>query len=306
MDRPIDLIKAYESGYLIRATEQAIRYRYHKHPQPMRTPVHLSIGQEIAAVGVAQALDDLVPARWFGYSTHRCHAHYLAMGGDLHAMIAELYGKASGCAGGWGGSMHLVDESAQFMGTSAIVGSSVSIAVGHALGKRLWADDAITVAWAGDAVPETGQFWEAVNFAALKKLRLLIVIEDNGYATSTPVAQRQGVDLADWFGDALPATEFIGDSLLEVYRATERIVENDAWPALLNITTQRHYGHVGMGTDEELNYRGETERVESDPLLELRAQSDVRATSLETVERSIDRRVAAAFRDAEAAPWPSM
>jgi len=320
VERAINLSAAYESAYLIRATEQAIRARYHDDPQPMRTPVHLSIGQETAAVGVAQALNDLASDGWFGYSTHRCHAHYLAMGGDLHAMIAELYGKRGGCAGGWGGSMHLVDESAQFMGTSAIVGSSVSIAVGHALGKQLWANDAITVAWAGDAVPETGQFWEAVNFAALKKLRLLIVIEDNGYATSTPIQQRHGVDLADWFIHASLAAEFVGDRLQDVYWATERIVREDVWPALLNITTQRHYGHVGMGTDEELNYRDEHERLRAaaaDPLDELRADTQVirslgrlqrggREARLETVERAIDQSVEAAFRAAEIAPWPDI
>ena len=295
----INLDAAYQSAYLIRATEDAIRARYHDDPQPT------------AAVGVAQAFDAAYPndeevPKWYGYSTHRCHAHYLAMGGDLHAMIAELYGKGTGCAGGWGGSMHLVDESAGFMGTSAIVGSSVSIAVGHALGMQLMDYRLPTVAWAGDAVPETGQFWEAINFAALKKLRLIVVIEDNGYATSTPVEQRQGIALADWFTHALPATKFIGDDVIEVYRATQQIIENDVWPALLNITTQRHYGHVGMGTDADLNYRDETERRSApDPLVDLRRyiQSEDR---LQAIEQAIDARVASAFRYAEVAPWPTI
>ena len=112
-----DYTEAYRLMYLIRCTEEEIASRYQEF-EKMRCPTHLSIGQESAAVGVMMALrpDDHV------YSTHRCHAHYLAKGGDLGAMIAELHGKATGCAGGWGGSMHLIDESVGFMGAMPVVG----------------------------------------------------------------------------------------------------------------------------------------------------------------------------------------
>ena len=146
----LDLLEAYRRMYLIRHVEEEIVRHY---PEgKMRTPVHLSIGQESAAVGVMMALqpDDHV------YSTHRCHAHYLAKGGDLDAMIAEFYGKATGCAGGWGGSMHLIDEKVGFMGTSAIVGSSIALAVGSALAFKLSGSGQVAVAFFGDAALETG------------------------------------------------------------------------------------------------------------------------------------------------------
>ena len=102
-----DFERAYRMMYLIRRTEEEIVEQYQKY-EKMRCPTHLSIGQESAAVGVMMALETDDHA----YSTHRSHAHYLAKGGDLDAMIAELHGKATGCTGGWGGSMHLADESA--------------------------------------------------------------------------------------------------------------------------------------------------------------------------------------------------
>ena len=154
-----DPIEAYRRIYLIRRVELEIVRRYYPDPKntresPMRCPVHLSIGQEGVAVGVAMAV-----GKGYAYSTHRCHAHYLAWGGNLDAMVAELYGRATGCSGGRAGSMHLHDASVGFMGTSAIVGSSVSLAVGDAFAGKLAGDDRTTVVFGGDAVLETGQFW---------------------------------------------------------------------------------------------------------------------------------------------------
>ena len=188
----MDKVEAYRRLYRIRRVEEEIARRYYPDPNdktdsPMRCPVHLSIGQEGIAVGVAMA----VPPGSHAYSTHRCHAHYLAWGGSLDRMIAELYGKATGCSGGLAGSMHLHDESVGFMGTSAIVGSSISLAVGDAFSAKLNKSDRVTVAFGGDAVLETGQFWESLNFATLHSLRLIFVIEDNGLSTATPKELRQ-------------------------------------------------------------------------------------------------------------------
>ena len=164
-----DYEQAYRLMYLIRCTEEGIIERYQE-LEKMRGPTHLSIGQESAAVGTMMALDpnDHI------YSTHRSHAHYLAKGGDLDAMIAELHGKATGCTGGWGGSMHLVDESAGMMGAMPVVGDYVSMAIGSAIAFKLDGTDRVAVAFFGDSAVETGQFWEAANYGAA--LAVLIVI----------------------------------------------------------------------------------------------------------------------------------
>ena len=303
----MDAVKAYRKMYLIRHVEEEIARRYYptadKTQSPMRCPVHLSIGQEGVAVGVAMA----VPKGSHAYSTHRCHAHYLAWGGNLDAMVAELYGKASGCSRGLAGSMHLHDESVGFMGTSAIVGSSVSLAVGDAFSARCAGNDRITVAFGGDAVLETGQFWEALNFARLHSLRILFVIEDNGLATATPKSKRQSFGL-----DEPSCNTLTSDSVEAVYMATKNEVKSARWPHIIRIPTRRFYVHVG--TDRMPEY---ATYPEDDPL-EI-AHSDatnyVLANSPSYNERlarmvvdayqpHIRERVAAAFKRAEAAPWP--
>ena len=319
----MNLLDAYLRAYTIRRVEEEITARYNNDPQPMRTPVHLSIGQECLAVAVRDAVGPLAHA----YSTHRSHAHYLAWGGDLNAMIAELYGKATGCSGGWGGSMHLIDESAGFMGTSAIVGSAVSIAVGNALSAKLKGDDRITVAFAGDAVPETGQFWEALNFAALKQLRLLVVIEDNGLATATPreARQRYGEGVLGmlswdesqdvqvetlWTPDYDPDDPEDRDTYQNVYNFITGLLEDielqhdtypSVWPKVATIPTKRHREHVGVGYDD---WRPRVAAADDTLRMLYRSLSDTDTLYMMESHLEIDKTVAAAFAAAEAAPWP--
>src|SRR3989442_1358391 len=169
----------------IRFVEEEIAARYAE--GGMRCPTHLSIGQEAvaAAVGAALRRDDLA------VSGHRAHAHYLAKGGSLKAMIAEIYGKATGCARGKGGSMHLIDESAGFMGSTAIVGGTVPVGVGLAYGMKLRRTSQVSCIFMGDAVAEAGVFFESVNFAVLKKLPVLFVCENNLYSVYSPLRVRQ-------------------------------------------------------------------------------------------------------------------
>ena len=151
----------------IRMVEERIVDLYPE--QEMRCPVHLSIGQEAAAVGVCSVLerDDWV------FSGHRNHAHYLAKGGDLKQMLAEIYGKATGCCGGKGGSMHLTDLDAGFVGATPIVGSTVPIAVGAALTAQMRGDGRMVAVFFGDGAMETGVVHESLNFASLKRLPVL-------------------------------------------------------------------------------------------------------------------------------------
>ena len=307
----MNLLDAYLAAYRIRRVELEISERYHpdEGDAPMRTPTHLSVGSEHVAVAVA----DAVPPGSHAYSTHRSHAHYLAWGGDLIAMVAELHGRSTGCANGWGGSMHLIDEAAGFMGTSAIVGSSVSLAVGDAFARQLREDeivrgsdqsipspdDAVTVAFAGDAVPETGQFWEALNFAALKQLRLIIVIEDNGLATSTPLHERQ---------DAFHAPiHRVVDAEAETYSEIKSqvviAVDNDHWPIVIRVPVPRMAVHVGPAIDDRIG-------TGDDQLMAMRVASvawhDAPKTTLAEAEHFIDCGVAAVFdemADFDLHPW---
>ena len=146
------LINLYEQMYRIRTVEEVIADNY---PDgKMRCPVHLSIGQEAIPAVFAQ----VIRASDFAVSTHRGHAHYLAKGGNLNAMIAEIYGKSTGCAKGKGGSMHLIDLGVNFMGTSAIVGNSIPVGVGLALSAQLKKTNQISCIFLGDGATEEGVF----------------------------------------------------------------------------------------------------------------------------------------------------
>src|SRR5947209_2166114 len=159
----------YRSLYRIRRLEEEIARAYPT--DKIKSPVHLSIGQEAVAVGVCAALrpDDVV------FGTYRGHATYLAKGGDLRAMVAELYGKVTGCARGKGGSMHLVDVAHGVMGTSAVVATTIPHAVGYAWALKQRRSDAVTVAFLGDGATEEGVFAEALNLASLKQAPVLFV-----------------------------------------------------------------------------------------------------------------------------------
>ncbi len=188
---PALLVDLYVTMRRIRRAEETIAALYPE--QEIRCPTHLSIGQEAGATGVCLALRLADTA----VSTHRCHAHYIAKGGELRAMFAELYGRATGCCGGKGGSMHLTAPEVGMLGASAIVAGSVPLALGIALAARMAGTDEVAVAFFGDAAMEQGVTHESLALAALRRLPVLFVCENNLYATSTPLRTRQaGSDLA--------------------------------------------------------------------------------------------------------------
>src|SRR5262245_10762295 len=177
----------YRSLYRIRRVEEEIARVYPT--DKIKSPVHLSIGQEAVSVGICAALEpsDVV------FGTYRGHALYLAKGGDLKQMIAELYGKVTGCARGKGGSMHLIDPEAGVMGASAVVGTTIANAVGYAYALLLRQSRSIVVSFFGDGATEEGVFAESLNFAVLRQLPILFVCENNQYAIHTHQRQRQGI-----------------------------------------------------------------------------------------------------------------
>ncbi|MBS0624643.1 MAG: thiamine pyrophosphate-dependent dehydrogenase E1 component subunit alpha [Verrucomicrobia bacterium] len=239
----------------IRLIEEAIAERYNQ--QNMRCPVHLSIGQEAVAVGVCKAAlhsDYLI-------STHRAHAHYLAKGGDLKRMIAEIYGKATGCCGGRGGSMHLIDQSVGMMGSTPIVGGSIPVGVGYAFASHLRKEDRITIIFFGEGTTEEGVFAESINFASLRKLPVLFVCENNLYSVYSPLNVRQP-DERDRVGivrsHGIWAKKGFGNDVEEVLNlSTEAVqwIRQGNGPAFLEFDTYRHREHCGPNFDNDIGYR---------------------------------------------------
>lgn len=255
---PALLVDLYVTMRRIRRAEETIAALYPE--QEIRCPTHLSIGQEAGATGVCLALRLADTA----VSTHRCHAHYLAKGGELRAMFAELYGRATGCCGGKGGSMHLTAPEVGMLGASAIVAGSVPLALGAALAARMAGSDEVAVAFFGDAAMEQGVTHESLALAALRRLPVLFVCENNLYATSTPLRTRQaGTELATRAaGHWLPGVTVDGNDVVAVYRAARTAVaraRGGQGPTLIEVKTYRFREHVGPNYDIDLGYRTQAE-----------------------------------------------
>ncbi len=258
--RNIDLIKMYSTMLEIRFFEERIIQSYPK--QEIRTPVHLCIGQEAIAAGVCRFLrkEDYV------FTNHRCHGHCIAKGLPLSSIMAELYGKRDGCCRGKGGSMHLADSDWGIMATSAIVGGGIPLAVGAALSIKLKKKNNISVVFFGDGAVDEGVFYESMNFAALKKLPVLFVCENNFYATNSPLAARQPKDnifaRPEIFG--IKGLRCDGNDAVEIANVSQRLIENirkGAGPFFIECRTYRWKGHVGPDCDAGKGCRPQYELV---------------------------------------------
>jgi TPP-dependent pyruvate/acetoin dehydrogenase alpha subunit len=296
----------------IRMVEESIATRYSE--QKMRCPTHLCIGQEAICVGVCSNLrqsDSVV-------GTHRSHGHYLAKGGDLKAMIAEIYGKVTGCSRGKGGSMHLIDTSVSFMGSTAIVGNTIPIGVGLGFANRLHNTDQVSCIFLGDGAIEEGVFYESVNFAALKKLPVLFVCENNLYSVYSPLRVRQpdgrsihkmvaamGLKTDSCDGnDAIAVSQLVGDVLPAIREGNG--------PVFLEFPTYRWREHCGPSFDNDLGYRTEEEYLqwkELDPIPRLESwliQANIIDSShMGQLREEIQLEIDEAFRFAESSPFPS-
>jgi len=296
----------------IRLVEQRIKELYAE--QEMRCPTHFSIGQEAVAVGVCAHLtrEDLIT------SAHRSHAHYLAKGGDLKAMLAELYGKATGCAAGKGGSMHLIDLSAGFLGAVPIVGSTIPIGVGAALSSVLQGEPPLTVIFFGDAATEAGVFHESLNFAAIHKLPVVMVCENNLYSVLSPLAcrhpaGREIVRLAEGHGVlSLQGDGNDADAVHDVAGQALAHARSGAGPAFIEFKTYRWLEHCGPLDDQHLGYRppGELDAwIARDPLKLYQARCRERAvvseTEIEAMVTAITTEIDEAVAFAKASPFPT-
>ena len=243
----------------IRVVEEALAERYGE--QEMRTPTHFSIGQEAVAVGVCAGLnrDDCV------YSGHRCHAHYLAKGGSLQAMVGELYGREIGSARGRGGSVHLAQPDVGMIASSAILGQTMAAAVGSALAFAMDGSSRIAVSFFGDAAVEEGIFHESLNFAVLRKVPVFFVCENNLYSTHTPIWVRQPVnrpicERARAYGVVSERVD--GNDVTAVHRHAVKCIariRSRGGPCLLECMTYRWREHVGPLFDYDRGYRSREE-----------------------------------------------
>ncbi|MCH9609770.1 MAG: Acetoin:2,6-dichlorophenolindophenol oxidoreductase subunit alpha [Chlamydiales bacterium] len=282
----------------IRLIEERIAKLYSE--QQMRCPVHISVGQEAAAVGVCAHLTP----NDYAVSGHRAHAHYLAKGGDLKKMLAEIYGKESGCCRGRGGSMHLVDLDAGFMGSTPIVGSSLPVGVGLSFGSQLRKEERVTTIFFGEGATEEGVFAESLNFAALRSLPILFVCENNFFSVYSPLSVRQPkkrsiVNLAKAHGIEAFLEE--GNDVNCVYDLTAKaleVVRREQRPVLLELTTYRYYEHCGPNLDPLLPKAELEYWKKRDPILNLHLPPE----ETDAIQKEIDE----AFAFAKSSPFPKV
>lgn len=233
---------------LIRRFEEKICEVYAA--QDMKTPVHLCIGQEAVCAGVCAHLR---PQDYLS-TTHRGHGHCLAKGMDPYRLYAEFYGRADGCCGGKGGSMHPAEPEIGILGTSAIVGGGIPTAVGTALASHLRGEERVSVVFFGDGASEEGVFHESLNFAALKQLPVVFVCENNAYAAGSPLALRQPHPDV-WrhaAGYGIPGVGLDGNDARAVFCAAAEAVARaraGQGPTLLDCKTYIWKGHVGPDCD---------------------------------------------------------
>lgn len=257
-----DCLGLYFAMLRIRRIEEAISTRYAE--QEIRCPTHLCIGQEAVPVGISAHLR----AADYVFSGHRSHGHYLAKGGSLKAMLAELYGRETGCALGRGGSQHLIDLEAGFIASAPILAGTVPIATGAAFGARHRGLDAVSVVYFGDGASEEGAFHEALNVAVVHRLPVIFVCENNLYSVHSDLSVRQPADrpiaeLGKAHGMVALTTD--GNDVNEVWRTGAEAVARaraGEGPTFLEFMTYRWLEHCGPNDDMHLGYRSAEELTE--------------------------------------------
>ena len=269
----------------------------------IQSPVHLSIGQEAVAVGACHSLTnhDLV------FCTYRSHAFYLAKGGNLNAMFAELYGKTTGCARGKAGSMHLAAPEVGLMGASAVVASTIPHAVGAAFAAKRLHKNQVIVGVFGDGATEEGVYHEALNFAALHRLPVIFLCENNGLAVHSCQKARQSFDIsghAQSYG--IPVYQIAeGYDFVKVAEGMSEIINHvraDQSPVFVEVQTFRYKEHVGPGEDFSCGYRSLEELTNwkrQDPLEQF-------PELVESLRPLIMQEIDSAVHFAEQSPFPSI
>jgi pyruvate dehydrogenase E1 component alpha subunit len=290
----------FYQGLRIRLVEERIIQLYPS--DKIQSPVHLSIGQEAVAVGACKPLEktDLL------FGSYRSHAFYLAKGGSLQEMFAELYGKGTGCGAGKAGSMHLAAPDVGFMGASAVVASTIPHAVGAALAAKRLGKRQVIVSAFGDGATEEGVYHESLNLAALHRLPLIFLCENNGLAIHSPLRARQSYIIARQAASyGIPVVTLDeGWDVTKVHAAMADLVTQvraSGEPRFIEVETFRYCEHVGPGTDFQAGYRSTADLATWQARDPLCTDRDRIARFTPIIEKEIDEAVAFA----EMSAWPS-
>lgn len=299
-----DLERIYRSLRLIRRAEEEVARIYST--DKIKSPVHLSIGQEAVSVGVCDVLrpDDVVSP------TYRGHATFLAKGASVRDLMAELYGKVTGITGGKGGSMHLIDMAHNVLGASAVVGTTIPIAVGYALALKRMKTDRVAVAFFGDGATEEGVFAESLNFASFHKLPVLFVCENNFYAIHTPITKRWATQrLCERVGTYGIEAHRLEDSdvlkLRELCANAVARLRAGEGPIFIECQTYRWREHVGPNEDFDAGYRAhdDFEPWLKDDQVE-RVGAAIAPPRRAEIDADVEREIASAIEFAESSPFP--
>ncbi len=304
------LVNLFYDMFRIHKVQLRIESLYHL--DEMKTPVHLCIGQEAVAVGVCANLarDDYVT------SNHRGHGHYLAKGGDLKRMIAELHCKETGCSRGRGGSMHLIDVAVGHLGSSSIVGGGIPIGTGLGLAIKMQKQRRVSVVFFGDGAADEGVLYESVNFAILKQLPVIFIYENNQFSVCSHVSRRQWGELI--FHATPPEQMFTkivdGNSIMDVFAVAKTAVERarqGQGPSFIECRTYRLRGHAGSGSDAKLGYRTAEEIAHWEAKCPVAAFRDrllsdqvVTAQDIAKMDHDIEAELDEAFLFAKVSPLP--
>ncbi len=309
MQHDKDLMPAYEKMLSIRVAEEELAKLYLE--KKIMSFVHFYVGQEAVAVGVCDALK--AEDRVFG--NHRSHGHYLAKGGDFRAMVCELLGKAPGLARGKGGSMHMIDRSVNFSGSTPILGSVVPISSGSAFEQKYNKNGGVTTAFFGDGASEEGVVYETMNLAALYELPLLLVVENNLYSVNSRLRDRRSAGYSlEKIAAGLGMEYMRADGLdyEDVHAKAKALVAGArrGKPAVLECVTHRHMAHSAPLMDDASGYREEDTlevRLERDAIKKVKGKliaANVPEAELIKLEDSIRERVREDIAFAEQAPYP--
>jgi len=303
-------LELYRSMVRIRRSQEALIQEYHPADE-MRCPVHFCVGQEAAPAGVCVNLkaDD------YTFTGHRSHGYYLAKGGSLEQLFAELYGKATGSNSGMAGSQEVCDEAVNFY-SGTILAGTIAIAAGAALGCQMREENRVITAVFGDGGADQGIVYETLNFAALRRLPIVFICENNSYSVFAHQSSRQAVcDLAGRaraFG--VPARKVYGNDVLAVTRAAGQAItraRSGLGPSFLELETYRWCSHVGPEDDDHIQYRPPEElrmwkeRCPIDALQKvLLANNAIDWTQIESLELETSKEIQEAFEFAKSSPFP--
>lgn len=299
----------YKQLFLIRSAEEKIVAEYQF--DEMKTPMHMSMGEEAIVVGVTQALGS--NSQTFG--TYRSHALFLAVTQNTDQFFSEMYGRKAGAVKGKGGSMHLSCPEKGLMATSAVVASTIPVAVGSAYSNKYLKNGKIVAVFFGDGAVDEGVFWESLNIACLMRLPIIFICEDNGFAVHSKTVKRRGykslMNIVKNFNCKVISTD--STDVEEIYKISKKavtFVKINNQPVFLNLKYYRYLEHVGVNKDFDVGYRSKIEFgkwLKKDPIKlqkERLLKMNINNTQIEKLEEEIMNKIERSINLAKNSPFP--